>query len=83
MIALNLEKKADKEILQKVKNFLEKEGIKGKFTIIKDDEIKNGYIVSIKSINIRGIKQSARKAIELEKKGKNLIKGKYFRFIIH
>ncbi|EDP73395.1 hypothetical protein [Hydrogenivirga sp. 128-5-R1-1] len=83
MIALNLEKKSDKEILQKIKKFLEDEGIEGRFTIIKDDEIKNGYIVSIKSTNIRGIKQAAKKAIELEKKGKNLIKGKYFRFIIH
>ncbi|NPA58782.1 MAG: hypothetical protein GXN94_05765 [Aquificae bacterium] len=82
MTVLNLDKKEGKHLAEKIRSFLEKEGIKGSFKLIKDEEIKNGYIVLIYS-NIKGEKNRAKKAVELDEKGKNLIKGKYIRFIIH
>jgi len=83
MTVLSLEKKKEKQLVEKIKPFLEKEKIEGKFKVIKDDEVKNGYIVLIYSSNIKGEKNRAKKAVELDEKGKNLIKGKYIRFIIH
>ncbi|WP_457624244.1 hypothetical protein [Persephonella sp.] len=83
MTVVSLDRKEGIQLIDKIKSFLEKEKIEGKFKVIKDDEVKNGYIVLVYSPNIKGEKNRAKKAVELDEKGKNLIKGKYIRFIIH
>lgn len=85
MTTLNPSKKEDKEITKYIKELLEKEGFEGAFKISEDPEIKNGYIIFVKTKlknGIRTIKQRAYKAIELEEKARKRFPNKYFSFTI-
>ncbi len=82
MKLLSDKKPINKEILKRVKQFLESEGIEGEFYIIKDEDIKNGYTVVIKPKNIKTFNKRIEISHKLNKKGSNLIKGKYLFYLI-
>ncbi|WP_456401510.1 hypothetical protein [Persephonella sp.] len=82
MKAVKNKQQTNREILEKIKNFLEKEGIKGEFTIVKDEDIKNGYTVVIKAKNIKSFDKRLKKSHELNQKGSHLISGRYLFYII-
>ncbi|WP_456393211.1 hypothetical protein [Persephonella sp.] len=73
----------DKKLLNKIKNLLESEGIKGDFWIFKDKEVKNRYNVVIRAQNIKTTEKRIQKEVDIESKITSMVPDKHFLVIIH
>ena len=83
MTVLNLNKKINKNLSEKIKELLEKEGIEGNFWIVRDKEVKNRYNIIIKAKNIKTTEKRIKVEEKIEKKVKSLIPEKHFLVTIH
>ncbi len=83
MKVLNLNRKENKEIINKINELLEVENIKGEIKLSTSEELKGAIYIHVWAENIKSINKAIQKSIKLNKEIDKIFPDKYIVISIH